>query len=57
MENKGICIFLKTEIVQGKHHDICQNPQMRETNKVENDKELVCMGERCGLAVYKKDDN
>jgi len=57
MEDKGICIFLETETIQGNHHDFCQNPQMKEINKTENDKKLVCMGERCGLAVYKKGNN
>jgi len=53
MKNKGICIFLESETVQGTCHEFCQNTRMKEINKVENGKKLNCMGVRCGLAVYK----
>jgi len=53
MINKGICIFLEYEEVQGIHHEFCQNTRMKEINKVENGKKLICMSDKCGLAVYK----
>jgi len=53
MTNKGTCIFLEFETVQGTCHEFCQNTRMKEINKVENGKKLICMGDKCGLAVYK----
>jgi len=55
MTNKGICIFLEYETVQGIRHEFCQNTKMKEINKVENGKKLNCMGDRCGVAVYKNE--
>jgi hypothetical protein len=50
--NQSKCTFLVSEIVQGIVHGSCNNPYMREINKVPPDESIPCIGSaRCGIAV------